>query len=854
MRQSPFYRVARRIHSVLSKTETRLVLSALILLSILPLPFVERMWSLFLLIFGAEFLARLVVMRYIYQEEGERGNRWVDVSMLVLDLVALVSFLPLQAMHPARYLRLLRFTRLIILFGYWGGMFRTLLELSLRRERLRQLLFLAFCVAGMTFVSGAILGEMDPDVVRRDLGFGATEQVSFVDLLWWSFQQVEDPGNLVKDAEHVMIWVLSLSLTLGGLFLFSFFIGIGTTLVEELVTLSREQPVGLRDHSILLNAGEHSPFFVSQVVDHYLKQIQRPRWMVMGPALDAEHMASPRYRRIHYRRGTPYHPEDLAKVDAPHAKRIIVLASPGMADPDAETISAVLSSRQANARAQIYAELVDEKNAPAVLAAGALHDTIVVPTDHMLALVAANILVCPDAYPVIDELLTARGNEIYSFLYPLAAATAPATLNDPEAYGRLMWSAWKRHGCLMIGLGVRPPDGLAGDESGVDYLINPVHNEQSYPAPGRVLGMVAVTRNFEQLREVSLHADVYADHVSDYPPPEPVPLDLAPDIGVDGMCVLICGYRSRTTLLIEHVILFNSTAEITIMLRDEAGVATAREHLQEAGVSENQFADPDIYESRRRGTFSERADGSWVYRDADGRERGARIQLIRTDWTSRQDLLRSYDCGFDLARVTKLVIQAPTHSDGDPDALAVMTVMKLHNLLRSERFRHRLHPDLHVVVEMVDLLKTDLLAQRFVGAEERLPLTIVPVEKIRNVLMFYSTVVPGFCPIFREIFDRNDQVFHYCHLQASGAPDKEVDYGELVWSLHRRYQLLLMAVCLRTEDGGRRIVSLSEADESPLRLGDITGFYVVGDSRRANRVHDPEPPAAASSTDPMADE
>jgi hypothetical protein len=48
-----------------------------------------------------------------------------------------------------------------------------------------------------------------------------------------------------------------------------------------------------------------------------------------------------------------------------------------------------------------------------------------------------------------------------------------------------------------------------------------------------------------------------------------------------------------------------------------------------------------------------------------------------------------------------------------------------------------------------------------------------------------------------------------------------------------------MAVAVRQPGGPQRIVPLSKADETSLRLGEIAGFYVIGDSRLANRVHDP---------------
>ena len=111
--------------------EARLFLSACIVVSLLPLPGVRELDGLFLVVFGLEFLVRAAVVfrgEGEGEDHGERGWRWPTrgaLLLLCLDLLALVSFLPLAA-HDTPWMRLLRVIRLVALLSYWAPVMQDL--------------------------------------------------------------------------------------------------------------------------------------------------------------------------------------------------------------------------------------------------------------------------------------------------------------------------------------------------------------------------------------------------------------------------------------------------------------------------------------------------------------------------------------------------------------------------------------------------------------------------------------------------------------------------------------------------------------------------------------------------------
>jgi hypothetical protein len=752
------------LEPILNQHWTRICLSALILVSICPFAFVDRFWWVFVLIFSAELMARLAMVLARPSDQKAKGSI-PERFMLLLDLVALISFIPL-GLSEVRWLRLVR---LVVLLGYWGDTLRNLWTLLNRRERSSQFWFLGATVLALTFVGAAVRSAAE----RQDAS-------SFTELLWWAFRQVQDPGNLEPDVSRLGLVLLSLFLTVAGIFIVSFIIGIGTTLVEELMATSREQPLGLRRHSVLINASAYTHFFLDQMLEYYRKNLQKPRWMVLGA--DAEHpeiSSNSAYRKIGYRHGHPYLPGDLEKIDTGSAKRIVILADPHADSPDTQTVSAVLSARRMNPRARIYAEIMDERNASAAMIAGGDQRTHVVATEHLLAMLVTNTLVAPECQEALDELIRVHGSEIHTYVdednRPVMDIDWFSAANSAD----ILRHIYQRHRCIVLGV-------LTQERQQQRCHMRP-------SSPIQACGIIAVASVFQHVSALGQGAIAGRDLA----PPRPYgdcPLPaLLPRPREQSQMVLICGFNTRTQLLLELLMQFLTSPKIYVMIRDRERLQEAREALLASRALEAQFRSSDLYDHEKHGHFEARPDGVFTYNDPSGARCQGAIRLIHADWSRRSVLLSSYE-GYELDQVRYMVIQTQ-HSDGDPDALSVMTCMKLLNLARSAAYQNKLRDDLHILVEMADTLKAELIEERFQAQEERGPdITVLPIERYRNMLMFQSTVVPGFNHIFLELFSRRHWHLQRIPVHGSGDDERRVSFGDLLTGFYRKHGLLLIGV------------------------------------------------------------
>ena len=354
----------------LGRFEVRLFLSACIVISLLPLPDVRELDGVFLLIFGAEFLLRAaVVFRADEDETDERGWRWPTRSALLLlsfDALALVSFLPLVA-HDTPWMRLLRVIRLVALLSYWAPVMQDLRAVLLRRERSRQVLVMGAMVGLLSFIGALALEQLEAGagaVDYDDDGEVTHNDRRFFVHLWWAFRQIQDPGNMLSAPGSAAAVVVSVVLTVFGLLLVSFLIGLGTDVVREVMTVSHLRSPGLAGHTVIVHINAATGQLLHELVRYYRKLIpegslsrrwwrqlgenarrvlQGPRYVVVGRSDDRPaFLRRPDLARIVYRPATAADPDFMLRADVARAQRVVVLADLEAQNPDAETIRALL--------------------------------------------------------------------------------------------------------------------------------------------------------------------------------------------------------------------------------------------------------------------------------------------------------------------------------------------------------------------------------------------------------------------------------------------------------------------------------------------------------------------------------
>ncbi|NQZ60256.1 MAG: NAD-binding protein, partial [Lentisphaeraceae bacterium] len=462
-------------------------------------------------------------------------------------------------------------------------------------------------VMALSFTSATLLYELTMnEKTWRALEF--EEKPEFTDLMWWSFRQIEDPGNLVQHDSHLGILAISFTLTITGLLLFTFMIGIGTNVVKEMMDTAREQAPGLSRHSILLNAGPSSEFFMNQIIEYSRKQLISPKWMIMGRNDESTHRklqeVSHKSSHINFRSGTAYNPQDLQKVDAATAKRFVILADQQDTTPDAETISAIMSARQLNPNAQIVAEIYNRKNSSAAETAATNSNIVVVETEYLLALLMANIIEMPQAFPVIEEMLNTEGQEMSSYVFknneqPLGREY----FSGPDGYKKLVINAYRKNGSIIIGYSPHRPN------TGIHSTFFSINAMQFNPgtASNALLG---ISSNFSDLKEIAQCAargELQEEFVTN-----PMPKFSLKHKKNKKRKVLVCGYRHRIAVIAEHLIHTIHDTEIFIMLNNEEEIHNAMNDMVQTGISLAKYH-KNHYSLRYQGQFQQSAEYQLIY-------------------------------------------------------------------------------------------------------------------------------------------------------------------------------------------------------------------------------------------------
>lgn len=455
-----------RLRRGIESRAVRVVLALAIIISLLPYHTVEVVLApLLLALFGAEFLLRVILLF-----KGHVARPKTEAGFLVIDFVALLSFLPAAWLGiPPELLRAARLARLVVLARFTRALARDVYRVLTRREQVQQLLFVTGAVAGLSFVSAVLLHNLRVP--------GLVEGGGFWDRMWWAFRQVESPDNLVPSLDaHPGFVALSLTLTIVGIFVFSYLIGLGTTIVEQVLAAEKRRPVEYEGHTLIAGPVHNSESMVEEFVRIYEKnralrrirprEVWRwlrgidprprrhalPRITLLG---ESEELPSFLYeahmRWVVHRHGQANDRDSLLRAGAPGAKRAILLASDG-SDADARTISALAAFRGMNPAADAFVEVRESSHASVAEAVGG-PGTFVLDGPRFVGLFIAHHLTVPAAADVFAELMSADGNEMYTHLYADAEEHQAMRGLDNRALSvkELAQRMHEKHGVTLVG-------------------------------------------------------------------------------------------------------------------------------------------------------------------------------------------------------------------------------------------------------------------------------------------------------------------------------------------------------------------------------------------------------------------
>ncbi len=747
-----------RVKQVLDHFWVRITLSLCILVSLIPREAGATIDTILLAVFGVELLARVYVLgsrpRVARDAQAQR-RRIGDVLFLVVDVVALLSFLPWKpGPDGARWLRLFRLTRMLLLVGYWSPVVRDLWWVTARRERSRQLGLLALIVLFLSFSGAAVLSTLAADGIdfSGDGIVGASDG-EFGTLLWWSFRQLEDPGNLLQAPISAAGLVVSLGLTLAGLLLVSFLIGLAGDVVNELMDLSRNRPVGMKRHTVIINLTPGVPLLLSELARHYSKLFRPTYYAVVGTDRDPPAaLRAPELPRVAYRHFTEGSSEFIERADVAAARRIVILAGEGAPYPDAQTASTVLSVREANRDAWVVAEVVEQSNQPTVRVAGG-DRTIVVATERMLAHYVVTAIHHPERLDFIDTLWRrSEGDEIntYFFNFDRGEASQGATLRleEPLAFDHLYQAGLS---CDAFGLTpVAPIGAMISPDNDPDPASAVPWFAASYgsiiPA-GTLHGLITVAPNFSAAKAFASSITAVISGGADAlgpldlgPPTEP---DFADRTRPATPSRLLCiGYRPAVVDLLAILMATNPHLEVAILL-DESQRALAMTALSDHGVDVQAGLSP---ETDDWGVFTEDR-GVFHYTPRGGARSSGTARVFACAWGSERVLLNlpTGDHVGDWDHVVLLGGEGAAQ-----DARTSLTALKIADLIRAQR--ERFVDNFRVLAAVSnDDLKRRLAAGFSRATRDKPPIAIVSHQTVRALVTSQAVSVVGFEAIFSEL-------------------------------------------------------------------------------------------------------
>lgn len=854
-----------RAGELIETRRVKLVLAILIVISVLPGGYDQRYWYLF----AAPFTVELAIRGALLWRRGRDASN-LEYVFLLVDLLAFLSFLPIHdwlslgSHELPELLVILRLTRLLVLLRFARELARDVHAILTRREQLQQFGLVTAAVIVLSFVAAVVLYQLgEPHDFAGD---GLPEDASFLDRMWWSFRQLESADNLVQNLRvRPAIAVVSLLLTIIGVFVISYIIGIGANVVEQVVRAERRRTVGYKGHSLVIGNIAETEILVREFVRIYDKnsslrrlrprEIWRwlfhgaprprrhalPRMALLGPREDPPpFLYEPGMRWVVYREGEGADPEALERVGAQHAKRAILLArSEGGPDADAITIASLAAFRSVNPHAHAFVEVLESHDGEIVHQVGG-GGTYALDVPRFLGLFLCHHLIAPGVEALYRDLLTAEGSEIYTHVFVEKEeldAVARLAKDGTFPFAHLARRALVEHGVVLCGAFLG--EGLARRHEnlisldGLTQWLNPhtVDPDDARVAglggkPGevpieRLRGLIGIATSYPPLRHYARQLlDGSGLRTASVPDAElEAAREVARGVFYDERAVqrvLIVGYSSALPSLLHALARFVPDVEVVLVL--------------------GQRGDEHASIGRRLASLRVGLDGT----EEPGIE-GVRVPLER----GGSAMIHTHS-GSDLASFAVNVIGRSKSFDvavflsepdsADRDARTALRVLRFARaLLQGQAPRGQ---TLHILAEFGSLRRGERLKQNLnehrCGFQDpsAMRMTLVSTEQIKNYFMVHSAFVPGVTAIYDRLIGIPGQEILRVEVPPGEGPP--LTFAALSEAFEAR-RTIPIAIGMR--DG--RVI-LNPPPRERIDRGAIECLFVIADSSDLLAPHPPQ--------------
>ena len=291
-------------------------LSVLILLSF----FVSGtiLWLMFMF-FTVEVIVRFFLLRGLQmQSPREKKIEWGFWLLDVFATIAMIPGLPLNELGS-----ILRSFRLIRLFRPWAVILRNLREVVREGQYWQEINLIILLLIVMSIIGAAyghyFFGSFD---YTGDNVVDEHDRSLFAQI-WFSFRTFTDAGNSITYPENSAEAIYSALAVILGVFVFSFFIGIGSSIVSGLMSKLRNERLNINSHLVMIGWNSVAPFILTKLEQISLRTFAKIKLVLLNDATTPPEDALG-HPWVMYRSGKANHSRDLQRVNIGLAKQAIL--------------------------------------------------------------------------------------------------------------------------------------------------------------------------------------------------------------------------------------------------------------------------------------------------------------------------------------------------------------------------------------------------------------------------------------------------------------------------------------------------------------------------------------------------
>lgn len=532
-------------------------------------------------------------------------------------------------------------------------------------------------------------------------------------------------------------------------------------------------------------------------------------------------------RWVVYRQGEGSDPDALERVSASKARRAILLSKTDAGpDADAITITALSAFRALNQSAQIFVESADSRNRPIMQAVGGPH-TFVLDKPHFLGLFLGQHLLVPGIEKLYTDLMNIEGSELYTHIFVEPEELGALARLEPElSFAGMTRAAYRRHGVILVGAFLAEP-GLNAESGFVPvekllHWLNPTDptcwNEKVGALGGKtgiiptktLGGLIGICATYAPIHRYSLDLILGKG----FWPVFKRKTALAPEIKERVQAcvrvqnqhkrVLLVGFSAALPSLMKEIARSMPGVEIVLVLGERGDEQRPlAQRLSLLGL------DADEHLSASQGVRSSLEGGATLLTFV---QKGPNLSAFAVECVA---LLGAVDAA--------VFLSEPDAADRDARTtlrlLRFAQALERNEMPRGER--------LQLLAEFASEAKGEQV-RRFIDAArcgfsgaDRLRLTIVCTERIKNYFMVHSAFVPGITALYAELLGEGGQSFERMEIRGGHKTPGSLGFLDLIEVFG---ELGRIPVALEMKD---RSLLLNPAPEARFKLSDIAAVFTL---------------------------